>query len=396
MVNDTACSSSLVSIYQACRALQSGDCTAALAGGVNTISSTDVSLTPPREHSYETDMAHSFQMYTGLGRGHFLSGSGQCKPFDISADGYCRAEGCGLVVLKKLSHALAENDAIYGVIRSIGINQSGTAVSITHPCPDTQAALFRQILSSSKIKPDSINVVEAHGTGTQAGDAAEVASLTTVFGVRSAENPLYLSSVKGNLGHAEAASGVAGLLKLVSMMQKKQIPPQASFTQLNPRLTKIESHRITIPEKMMGWKLVPERTPRRAMLNNFGAAGSNAAMILEEYIPSTPRGRRTHTRHQVQQRIEHVLNLSAKSERALESLRRKYVSYIDSEPGLEIENLCYSTNARRLTYTAYRLSVVGKNLEELLDRLKQAKIQVRTPSGKMRTPILVFSGQVSK
>ncbi|KAI3327546.1 ketoacyl-synt-domain-containing protein [Xylariaceae sp. AK1471] len=372
IVVDTACSSSLVALYQACRAIQSGDCTAALAGGVNTISSPD--------------------MYTGLTRGHFLSASGQCKPFDSAADGYCRAEGCGLFVLKKLSNALAENDTVYGVIRGIGVNQCGTAISITHPDHETQAALFRQVLDSSKISPDSINVVEAHGTGTQAGDAAEVSSVATVFGVRPAENPLYISTAKGNIGHAEAASGVAGLLKLLAMMQKKQIPLQASFTQLNPRLTKMKSHNIIVPERIEDWRLVPNRTPRRAILNNFGAAGSNAALILEEHIPPT-RGRRAHATHLTSQQTQHVLNLSAKSEKALEALRWKYISYIASNPDVPIESLCYSANARRLSHTAYRLSIVGQDLEQLVSRLKEARIKFRAPSEVTRTPIFVFSGQ---
>ncbi|KAI8630829.1 ketoacyl-synt-domain-containing protein [Xylariaceae sp. FL1651] len=374
VVVDTACSSSLVALYQACRAIQSGDCTAALAGGVNTISSPD--------------------MYTGLSRGHFLSHSGQCKPFDAAADGYCRAEGCGLVVLKKLSRALEEDDQIHGIIRGIGVNQCGTAVSITHPDHETQAALFHQVLGSSKISADSINVIEAHGTGTQAGDAAEVSSVSSVFGVRPAANPLYMSTVKGHIGHAEAASGVAGLLKLLAMMQKQQLPPQASFNQLNPRLTKMKSHNIIVPERIEEWRLVPNRTPRRAMLNNFGAAGSNAVVILEEYSPPA-RGRRVHSGQAVPQRTQHVLNLSAKSERALEALRWKFISYIDSNPNAGIENLCYTANARRLVHGAYRLSVVGSDLEQLGRRLKETKIKFKAPAEVTPTPIFVFSGQGS-
>jgi acyl transferase domain-containing protein len=333
-------------------------------------------------------------MYTGLARGHFLSTSGQCKPFDSAADGYCRAEGCGLVVLKKLSHALAENDTVYGVIRGIGVNQCGTAISITHPDHETQATLFRQVLETSKIRPESINVVEAHGTGTQAGDAAEVSSVTNVFGVRLAENPLWMGTVKGNIGHAEAASGVAGLLKLLVMMQKKQIPPQASFSQLNPGLAKMMSHNIIVQEKLEDWRPVPSNTPRRAMLNNFGAAGSNAVLILEEHIAPTRR-RRMYSTRPGSPRTQHVLNLSAKSEKAIEALRCKYISYITLNPDVPIESLCYSANARRLSHTAYRLSVVGHDLEQLVSRLKEARIKFRIPTEVMRTPIFVFSGQVS-
>src|SRR5262249_17725565 len=140
-------------------------------------------------------------MYLGLGRAHFLSPTGQCKPFDESADGYCRAEGCGLVVVKKLSKAIEEGDHIYGVIRGIGLNQCGTAKSITHPDAGTQAALARKVLKMSRVTRDSVNVIEAHGTGTQAGDYSEVSNLESIFGKRSSDNPLFISSVKGNFGH---------------------------------------------------------------------------------------------------------------------------------------------------------------------------------------------------
>ncbi|KAI1762632.1 hypothetical protein GGR53DRAFT_500984 [Hypoxylon sp. FL1150] len=371
LVVDTACSSSLVGLYQACQALRSGECTAALAGGVNVISSPD--------------------MYIGLARAHFLNSTGQCKPFDAGADGYCRAEGCGMVVLKKLSDAIEEGDQIYGVIRGVGINQCGTAKSITHPDKETQAALFQQLLTTSNTDPDSISVVEAHGTGTQAGDYAEVSSLTNIFGTRTPENPLYLSSVKGHIGHAEAASGVAGLAKLLLMMQKQQIPPQASFKSLNPRLADNIQGKV-IPTQLIEWKPSPNGLPRRALLNNFGAAGSNAALIIEEYRPKT----RDHSesKKQVTKRTCHVLNLSAKSEQALESLKQRYISYIESHPEVRIEDLCYTANARKQDYAAYRLSVTGSDLSQLLASLRETKVQPSGPKSKKdRKTVFVFSGQ---
>ena len=213
-------------------------------------------------------------MYLGLARAHFLSSTGQCKPFDAGADGYCRGEGCGLVVLKKLSRAIEERDHIYGVIRGTGLNQCGTAKSITHPDAGTQAGLFKQVLRSSRTTPDSIDVVEAHGTGTQAGDYAETSSLRTVFGPRPKSNPLYLNSVKGNIGHAEAASGVAGLSKLLLMLENDTITPQASHRQLNSRIEENMSiGGLVVPTAAVKWARTGNRTPRRALLNNFGAAG---------------------------------------------------------------------------------------------------------------------------
>ncbi|EEY23691.1 phenolpthiocerol synthesis polyketide synthase ppsA [Verticillium alfalfae VaMs.102] len=213
---------------------------------------------------------------------HFLSPTGQCKPFDAEADGYCRAEGCALVVLKKLSQARAEGDQVYGIIRSIGVNQCGTAKSITHPDYKTQAELFSQTLHRSRLSSASIDVVEAHGTGTQAGDFAEVSSLSSVFKGRPADNPLHLGSVKGNIGHVEAASGIAGLIKLLLMMKHETIPGQGSFQTLNPRLTPLANeHNFVVPNSPRKWTRTKGH-PRRALLNNFGAAGSNAALILEE------------------------------------------------------------------------------------------------------------------
>ncbi|KAK5631478.1 hypothetical protein RRF57_007192 [Xylaria bambusicola] len=371
IVVDTACSSSLVALYQACQALRSGECTAALAGGVNTISSPD--------------------MYTGLARAHFLSPNGQCKPFDASADGYCRAEGCGMVVLKKLSSAIEENDRIYGIIRGIGINQCGRAKSITHPDSTAQAALFNKILTSTRTAPDTISVVEAHGTGTQAGDYAEVSSLSSTFGPRSQTSPLYLSSIKGNIGHAEAASGVAGLAKLLVMLQQGKIPPQASFKTLNPRFAD-RMHNIVVPTELTEWKRSAYQAPRRAMLNNFGAAGSNAALILEEYVPKI----RVNPKLKIStlERGHHVLNLSAKSEQAMHLLKRRFITYIEAHPEANILDLCYTTNVRRQSYASFRLSVNGSQSRQLLDSLHQSTItQLNSSKRGTRKIIFIFSGQ---
>ncbi|KAI1172122.1 hypothetical protein F4777DRAFT_593119 [Nemania sp. FL0916] len=371
IVVDTACSSSLVALYQACQALRSGECTAALAGGVNTISSPD--------------------MYNGLARAHFLSSTGQCKPFDAAADGYCRAEGCGLVVVKKLSSAIEENDRIYGVIRGIGVNQCGIAKSITHPDHRTQAALFSRLLKSSRAAPDTISVVEAHGTGTQAGDLAEVLSLSSTFGDRSASNPLYVSSIKGNIGHAEAASGIAGVAKLLAMMQRGQIPPQASFKSLNPRLAD-HLHGLSIPEKLTEWVKPSNQSARRAMICNFGAAGSNSALVLEEYVSKTKPG--LGTKKLLSNRSCHVLNLSARSEKALELLKNKFIAHMEAHPDMDIADLCFTANSRRQAHDAYRLSATGEGYSQLVSSLRQAIAHpAESKKHGTRKTIFVFSGQ---
>ncbi|KAF2280129.1 ketoacyl-synt-domain-containing protein [Westerdykella ornata] len=366
VVSDTACSSSTVALYQACRALQSGDCSSALVGGVNVISSPD--------------------MYLGLSRAHFLSPTGQCKPWDASADGYCRAEGCAMFVLKKLRDAVAEGDRIYGVIRGIQVNQCGTAKSITHPDSSTQAKLFKSLISRANINPDSISVVEAHGTGTQAGDYAEVNSLQSVFGKRDSHKPLVVSSIKGNIGHAEAASGAAGLAKILLMMQKKQIPPQAAYKTLNPRLSTIAEHNIIVPTQTMKWR-TPAGAPRRAMLNNFGAAGSNAAVLIEEYI-QPPKQKLPAPSH-------HVFNLSAKTVNALERLRDSYCAYIEeNSEKSSLSSICYTANARRQEFDAFRLSVTGQSPADLIQKLRQSKPPARGQTRDKLT-VFVFSGQGS-
>ncbi|KAL7939401.1 hypothetical protein V8C35DRAFT_326452 [Trichoderma chlorosporum] len=375
IVFDTACSSSMIALYQACRALKSGECTAALALGVNTMSSPD--------------------MYSGLGRAHFLSPSGQCKPFDKSADGYCRGEGCGGVVVKRLADAVAEGDHIYGVIRGIDVNQCGAAKSITHPHAATQEALFRSVIKKSRVTPDSINVVEAHGTGTQAGDYAEVSSLAAVFGSkRSSDNPLHLSSVKGNIGHSEAASGVAGLAKLLLMMENKMLLPQASHEELNPRLRDLmSSGKLRIPTRREDWDPTPGHFARRALINNFGASGSNVALVLEEY--KTTRGRASQLNGTSQPpRSHHVLSLSAKKNQTLGAMISKYISYLTKNGGVTLADVCYSTNARRQHYSPSNLSVVASNSADLLQQLSKINLDdiPPHPNGSKKL-IFSFSGQ---
>lgn len=182
---DTACSSSSAAIQIACSALLSRDCDTAVAGGGN------INTGP--------------SMFAGLSRGGFLSPTGSCKTFDEKADGYCRGDGVGTVVLKRLEDAIADNDNIQGVIRSTATNHSAHAVSITHPHADTQKKLYQQVLKKAGVKPSEVSYIEMHGTGTQAGDVAEMTSVAGVFGQgRSQENPLYVGAVKANVGHGES------------------------------------------------------------------------------------------------------------------------------------------------------------------------------------------------
>ncbi|KAI0764750.1 ketoacyl-synt-domain-containing protein [Fomes fomentarius] len=401
MVLDTACSASFVALHQACRALLNRDCNAALAGGVNAITSPD--------------------MYLGLSRGHFLSPTGQCRPWDVAADGYSRAEGCALFVLKRLQDALAENDHILGTIRAIELNQSAHARSITHPHVPSQVALFEKLLTAAGASPREVNVVECHGTGTQAGDPAELEAVRQVFGRRGPsnrsseeeeeeENPLYITSIKANIGHAEAASGAASLAKVVLMMREKTIPRHPSFRRLNPRIAELSGDGVRINTVAVPWTLPSTPTSgdshgsgrkRLALLNNFGASGSNAALLLEEHldpprIGPTGSGPGTVTYF--------VVGMSCRSIAALEERRNAYIKHLERSASLSdnatdsssldvsscfLQDFSYSATARQQLHK-YRVAAHGFTQAELLDGLRSAKITEVSPAADV---VFVFSGQ---
>ncbi|KAI0073585.1 ketoacyl-synt-domain-containing protein [Panus rudis PR-1116 ss-1] len=366
VVLDTSCSSSMVAIYQACRSLASRDCDAAIAGGVNVITSPD--------------------MYIGLDRAHFLSPTGQCKPWDASADGYCRSEGCGMFVLKRLSDAQAENDRILGVIRAIEINQSANAESITHPHIPTQIALFERLAASAGISPLEVSVVEAHGTGTRAGDPAELASIRAVFSKsRPSENPLHVTSIKANIGHAEAASGAASLAKLLLMFRERAIPPTISLRQLNPAIPVLDTDNTRIDTELCPWLVPPAFRKRMAVLNNFGAAGSNTALLLEEPPSSTPHPDNESCG------ISVVLGFSCDTETALEVLRADYIQHLNEDitDSASLANFAYTSTARRQIHQ-YRICVSGGSKEELIHEMKKAKGMHIGGTGQTA---FVFSGQ---
>ncbi|KAH7141841.1 hypothetical protein EDB81DRAFT_899181 [Dactylonectria macrodidyma] len=373
IVTDTACSSSAVSIYQACRALQNGDCTAAIAGGVNVITSPD--------------------MYLGLARGHFLSRTGSCKPFDAAADGYCRAEGCALFVLKRLSDAVAEGDRIHGVIRNILVNQSGNSHSITHPHSQTQTDLLTRLLQQADVDPGSVGVVEAHGTGTQAGDAREVETLRAVFGPHhSATNPLMMSSIKGNVGHCEAASGAAGLAKLLLMLRERKIPLQAGLNNINPAFGNLQGSGLSIPRRTVSWSH-SQRTPRRAVLNNFGAAGSNASLLLEDWVESPKARMQRSKQDQDPGRSAYLFALSARSERTLQSAISRHVEFLGKEERRpSLVDICYTATARRHPHD-HRISLACTSVADLLTRLQKYKAVASKPVRGITVTVFVFTGQ---
>ncbi|KAG2359143.1 hypothetical protein BDR07DRAFT_1415802 [Suillus spraguei] len=364
MTIDTACSSSIVAIHQACRSLVNGDCNAAIAGGVNVMSSPD--------------------MFIGLDHGHFLSPTGQCKSFDASADGYSRSEGCSLFVLKRLSDAVAENDDILGVIRGIDLNQSGLAHSITHPHVPSQVSLMNRLLKNTGIDASRVSVVEAHGTGTQAGDFSELQSIRAVLcRSRDSANPLHVTSIKANIGHLEAASGAAGLAKLLLMFQHDTIPAQISLKTLNPRITPLAQDHTVIDTVPTPW--VRGSSTRMALLNNFGASGSNGALIVEEY-PKPSKSSASGT--------SYVFGISAKTREVLETLRGSYFRWFHDarNRSIHVSDIAYTATARRQLHP-FRISVDVESKDQLVQALAGA--EVSHVEGTFGEVVFVFSGQGS-
>ena len=261
---DTACSSSAVAVHQACRAILTGECSAALAGGVNVMTSPE--------------------WFQNLAGASFLSPTGQCKPFDINADGYCRGEGVGAVFLKKLSAAIEDGNQVLGVIAASGVYQNQNCTAITVPNALSLSDLFRNITRKAGLEPEQMSVVEAHGTGTQVGDPAEYESICKVFGGSTRADTLSLGSVKGLLGHTESASGIVALIKMLLMIVKGAIPPQASFQTINPVINTSPSDNIEITTKLKAWDV----DFRAALINNYGASGSNASLIVTQAPSSKP------------------------------------------------------------------------------------------------------------
>ncbi|WIM89867.1 type I polyketide synthase [Candidatus Mycobacterium wuenschmannii] len=259
VVVDTACSSSLVAIHLACQSLRRRESDQALAAGTNLI------LTPHNSFA--------------CSRWGMLAPDGQCKTFDAAANGYTRSEGCGVVVLKRLSDAERDGDTVLALVRGSAVNQDGPSSGQTVPSGPAQQAVMRAALASARLQPSEIDYVEAHGTGTALGDPIELDALSAVFGERDDSAPLVLGSVKTNLGHLENSAGIAGFIKTVLSMNHGQIPPHLHFTELTPNAGAGAS-KFTIAADGMAWPDVAR--PRRAGVSSFGVSGTNAHVVIEQ------------------------------------------------------------------------------------------------------------------
>ncbi|QSJ15493.1 type I polyketide synthase [Nostoc sp. UHCC 0702] len=342
MAVDTACSSSLVAVHLACQSLRNHECRQALAAGVNLI------LAP------ENTIA--------LSKARMMSVQGRCKTFDASADGIVRGEGCGVIVLKRLSHAIADGDHILALIRGSAVNQDGPSSGLTVPNKAAQQTLLKQALTAAKIAPTEVNYIEAHGTGTSLGDPIEVRALAGVFAEgRSPENPLRIGSLKTNIGHLESAAGIASLIKVVLSLQHQKIPPHLHLQQPSPYIN-WDTIPIVVNTELTPWQ--PGEKRRIAGVSSFGASGTNAHVVLEE----APAIAIDTTAKSLSERSLHILALSAKTPTALKQLAQQYQQHISTHPEQNLADICFSANCGRGDF-GHRLSCVVSSRDELLEKL---------------------------
>ena len=304
--------------------------------------------------------------FAGLSHGHFLSKTpNACKTWDCEADGYCRADGVGSIVMKRLEDAEADNDNILGVILGAATNHSAEAISITHPHAGAQSYLSRQVLSSAGVDPLDVSYVEMHGTGTQAGDLVEIKSVTDVFAPltkrRSSKQPLYIGAVKASVGHGEAVAGVTALLKVLLMFQKSAIPPHVGIkNRINPGFPKdLGKRNLHIPYEKQQWLRVPGKK-RIAVVNNFSAAGGNTCIAIEEGLIREITD--------IDPRSTHLIAISAKSKISLKGNLERFIAYLDVNPDVSLSNLSYSTTARRYHHN-HRVAIPTSDAAELKKQL---------------------------
>ncbi|KAF2838514.1 ketoacyl-synt-domain-containing protein [Patellaria atrata CBS 101060] len=371
---DTACSSSLAAIQLACTSLWAGDCDTACAGGLNVLTNPDI--------------------FAGLSKGQFLSKTGSCKTYDNDADGYCRGDGCGTVILKRYEDAIADKDNILGCILGAATNHSAEAVSITHPHAGAQEYLYKRVLANAGVDAHEISYVEMHGTGTQAGDGIEMTSVTNVFAPRHRqrrpEQTLHLGAIKANIGHGEAASGINSLIKVMMMLKKNAIPANVGIKgvmnktfpkDLTQRNVHIETQQVAYPRK--------GSEKRKLFLNNFSAAGGNTAVILEDGpLREAPKGQ--------DPRTSHIVTVTARSIASLKRNITNLLQYLSENPDTTLPSLSYTTTARRIQHN-YRVSFTVSEISKVKDALQAQIKDTYSPIAMVPTnTAFAFTGQGSQ
>ena len=355
----TACSTSLVSVCQACQALLCYQCDIAVAGGV--------SVTFPQKRAYYPE-------------GGILSFDGHCRPFDALATGTNFSDGLGVVVLKRLAEAMKDGDEIYAVIKGFALNNDGSAkVGFAAPSVDGQAEVIALALAQAGIEPATISYVETHGTATPLGDPIEIAGLTKAFQAGTAKkNFCAIGSLKGNVGHMDAAAGVGGLIKTALALKHKTLPPSLNFTAPNPKINFSDSP-FFVNTELRAWKA--GETPRRAGVSAFGIGGTNAHVVLEEAPPASPSG---------PGRKSQLLVLSAKTKSALDAATANFCEHLRANPELNMADAAFTLHMGRHAFD-HRRMLVCSDREDAVHALEEnSSKRILTHEGKVRERSVVF------
>ena len=357
----TACSTSLVAVHLACQGLLNGECDTALAGGVF------VRVPQYSGHLYQPDM--------------IFSSDGHCRAFDSRADGTVFSNGAGMVVLKLLRDAIADGDAIHAVIKGSAINNDGSQkVGYTAPSVEGQVRVVAEALAVAGVDARTVSYVETHGTATALGDLIEIEALTQAFQrateeTEAATGYCAIGSVKTNLGHLGHAAGIAGLIKCVLALKYQQLPATLHFTSPNPKIDFANSP-FYVNQHLRDWALTGSQAdaPRRAGISSFGMGGTNAHVVLEEWLPETEK-------NQTAESAVHLLTLSAHNQTALTDLIKNYANYLAKHPNLDLADLCFTANRGRRHFPQ-RLALVADSLENLHAQLQESmqRMSEATPS----------------
>jgi acyl transferase domain-containing protein/acyl-CoA synthetase (AMP-forming)/AMP-acid ligase II/acyl carrier protein len=335
---DSACSSALVAVQHACRSLRNRECEVAVAGGVNAVLA-------PESNVYFSQL-------------HALAPDGRCKAFDERADGLVRSEGAGVVVLKRLSRALADRDRVYALVAGSSVNHDGRSNGLMAPHGNAQREVVRRALRAAEITPADVDYVEAHGVGLPVADAVELHALGDVMQDRPRDRPLQVGSAKTNVGHLEAASGMVGLIKVALALKHEEIPPHLHLHDVHPNIA-IDSLPLVIPTVPVAWRR-GER-PRFAGVSAFGFGGTNAHVIVREApLPSPGRN--------AADRPRHLLALSARSANALRARAQQLVTHLATARDVSPADVCFTANAGRSHFT-HRLALVCSDVAAIRQTL---------------------------
>ena len=352
---DTACSSSLVAVHQACQALRLGECNVALAGGANVL------ISPASMIAFS--------------RAHMLAPDGRCKTFDASADGYVRGEGCGVIVVKRLDDAIRDGDRIRAVIRGSAINQDGASGGLTVPNGVAQQRVITEALERAGLEPSDVGYLEAHGTGTSLGDPIEVQAAGAALGKgRDATQPLLIGSVKTNIGHLEAAAGMAGLIKIILSLEHEVLPKHLNFQNPSPHIP-WDRLPVRVVDEAMPWER--NDRPRIAGVSSFGFSGTNAHVIVAEapVAPAAPVVAATAPLSDDRRAM--VLPLSARTPAALVQTAELYRSWLSAHPQASLSDVCFTAGVGR-SHFEHRAALVVNSKESASEPVSYTHLTLPT------------------